>query len=383
MRILCVISASDFFGGVKEFSQDLRQAMKSIGHQTHLELYDGASDIRAWAHVQIQTIDPDLVFLLNVWNVELISALYSLKPIVRKVADHRPTCLRVSRVLLGRPCAKRLNLGCYLCGCGFSRPHPGTLLPQVNSLWHKRAELNGVRLSDAILVDTQYMKSMLTRNGIQSDVIHVLPDHTRLPNPALLSSPKEGHILFVGRLHRHKGLGVLLQALSRVRASWFLTIVGVGEDYDRLVALTRELGLEDRVQFEGWVDDLQPYFVRSSVVIVPSVWPEPFGRVGIEAMAHARPTIAFDVGGISEWLEPNISGLLLPHISVESLAIAIDQLLADPERAAMMGSAGRNLVMERFDIHAYPHKILPVLEAARIAFVSRAGRPQGSGQSWL
>ena len=77
------------------------------------------------------------------------------------------------------------------------------------------------------------------------------------------------------------------------------------------------------------------------------------GMVGLEAMHHARPVIGFDVGGIPDWLDHEVTGLLVPEQDVAGLAGAVTSLLTDPGRALRMGSAGHEQVQRRFSFEAY------------------------------
>jgi glycosyltransferase involved in cell wall biosynthesis len=74
------------------------------------------------------------------------------------------------------------------------------------------------------------------------------------------------------------------------------------------------------------------------VVVVPSRWPEPFGMIGLEAMRHGRPVVAFGVGGISDWLHHNHTGILVPEQDIEAMAQGIEQILLRDEFATRLGS---------------------------------------------
>jgi glycosyltransferase involved in cell wall biosynthesis len=80
---------------------------------------------------------------------------------------------------------------------------------------------------------------------------------------------------------------------------------------------------------------------RASIVAMPSRWPEPSGIIGLEAMAHGRPVVAFATGGIPEWLVHGETGLLAPPLDVPALAGAIAALLGDEANAKRMGEMGR------------------------------------------
>jgi glycosyltransferase involved in cell wall biosynthesis len=100
------------------------------------------------------------------------------------------------------------------------------------------------------------------------------------------------------------------------------------------------------VQFRGFVppDELQRFYLDASVFVVPSVWPEPFGMVGPEAMRYGLPVVAFDAGGIKEWLIHGENGFLAPWMDTSAFASHIDELLRNKELARQLGRHGRERV---------------------------------------
>jgi glycosyltransferase involved in cell wall biosynthesis len=95
--------------------------------------------------------------------------------------------------------------------------------------------------------------------------------------------------------------------------------------------LSRELGLSDRVFFKGYVaqQELQAHFRDASLAVMSSVWPEPFGAAGLEAMRHGLPVVAFDAGGIKEWLVDGKNGFLIPWMDRAAFAARVEELLRD------------------------------------------------------
>src|SRR4030095_12504297 len=91
-------------------------------------------------------------------------------------------------------------------------------------------------------------------------------------------------------------------------------ILGDGNHRSYCESLTKQLGLSDRVKFKGFVpqDELKSYYRECTVVALSSVWPEPIATVGLEVMRHGLPVVAFDVGGVSEWLVDGCNGFLVP-----------------------------------------------------------------------
>src|SRR5581483_7594610 len=84
-----------------------------------------------------------------------------------------------------------------------------------------------------------------------------------------------------------------------------------------------------------------------------SVWPEPFGAAGLEAMRFGLPVVAFDAGGIREWLINGYNGFLVPWMDRENFASRVEQLLRDKSLAREMGEHGRRLVREKFNFTDY------------------------------
>jgi glycosyltransferase involved in cell wall biosynthesis len=84
-----------------------------------------------------------------------------------------------------------------------------------------------------------------------------------------------------------------------------------------------------------------------------SVWPEPFGAAGLEAMRCGLPVVAFDAGGIREWLLDGVNGFLVPWMDRGAFARSVDTLLADKVLASRLGQRGRQLADERFNLDGY------------------------------
>jgi glycosyltransferase involved in cell wall biosynthesis len=119
--------------------------------------------------------------------------------------------------------------------------------------------------------------------------------------------------------------------------------------------LSRKLELANRVHFNGYVppDEMKNYYGACSVVVMSSVWPEPFGMVGIEAMRYALPVVAFDAGGIKEWLIDGCNGYLVPWMDRTQYAARVEELLRNKTLAREMGERGFQLVSHQYDFGKY------------------------------
>jgi glycosyltransferase involved in cell wall biosynthesis len=147
-------------------------------------------------------------------------------------------------------------------------------------------------------------------------------------------------VLFAGRVVGAKGLGVLLEAASGLDCS--VAVYGDGWWLPRARRQAERIGIDDRVVFHGWTDEqeLNRGYMDSRVAVLPSLWPEPFGLVGIEAMAHARAVVASDTGGVREWLVEGETGYLVPPGDPDALRAALSRLLDDYDLSVQMGLAG-------------------------------------------
>jgi glycosyltransferase involved in cell wall biosynthesis len=217
------------------------------------------------------------------------------------------------------------------------------------------------------LVGSEWMRRELVINGIPPERIEIVP-----PIPAALAEirsvpPSDApELLFVGQVIRGKGIDLLLRSLVQVSEPWHATVVGTGNHLDTCRKLARDLGIEERVHFAGWVPhhELTRFYVDAALTVVPSRWPEPFGMVGIEAMARGRPVVGFAVGGIPDWLEDEVTGLLVPEADTDAMAIAIGRLLGDAALRRRLGEAGVRRVRERYQPSAYLKRLMQILETA-------------------
>jgi glycosyltransferase involved in cell wall biosynthesis len=147
-----------------------------------------------------------------------------------------------------------------------------------------------------------------------------------------LRDAQEPVIIGVGRLSLQKNFSLLIRSFARVSTSIDarLVILGDGMERSRLENLIRKLGLQDRVDLPGFVDNPFPYYEEASLFVLSSVY-EGFGNVIVEALACGCPVVSTDCpSGPQEILEGGKWGRLVPVNDVEALAEAMRATLADP-----------------------------------------------------
>jgi glycosyltransferase involved in cell wall biosynthesis len=197
----------------------------------------------------------------------------------------------------------------------------------------------------AIVVASDYMRDEYIRNGAPAEKVYPLP----LFAPAAeTSTPRDGdrkadRVLFFGRMTPLKGGDLLVKAVAyaaeKLGRPVPLTMAGDGPARPGWEALARELRVP--AEFPGWIDPAtRPSHLRRSIVLaMPSVWPEPFGLVGLEAAAEGVPTIAFDTGGVRAWLQDGISGVIAgPHPDAKALGRALVSVCSDENRRLQLAA---------------------------------------------
>jgi glycosyltransferase involved in cell wall biosynthesis len=158
--------------------------------------------------------------------------------------------------------------------------------------------------------------------------------------------PEDGYLLFVGALSAHKGLHLLLDAHRRLQRRVPLVLIGTPQP-DTPVDLPDDVIMVTNVGHAQVMAAMR----RASMVVAPSLWPDPLPMTVSEAQLCGVPVIGSRSGGIPEQIADQCSGLIVPPGDVVALASAIDELLADPNRRAQMGAAGR-VHAARFEVPA-------------------------------
>jgi D-inositol-3-phosphate glycosyltransferase len=187
-------------------------------------------------------------------------------------------------------------------------------------------------------------------------------------------------LLFVGRLDPLKGVDVLLRIVAAIQEQQPRVLIVGGDlqgdaEGQRLMALARDLGLGDRVRFEGVVphQELPPYYNAADALVMPSYY-ESFGLVALEAMACGTPVVASRVGGLASLVKDWDTGCLVAGHCPDSFAQRLEVLLSHPDLQHSMGQAARRYAQEyRWDTVAQEFLAL-YRKLSRVPCVAAAGR---------
>jgi len=240
----------------------------------------------------------------------------------------------------------------------------GTLVLEMILKFHQMLNVYDGAISHYITY-SNFVRDVMIASGIPKEkitVMHAFAEPLMRLDPLRLPLVKgEGNqgpfVLFAGRLESYKGVHVLIEALKYLPATIQIKIVGVGPDEARLKMI---VGKEKRVEFLGFVpgNELWKMMAQAAVVVVPSIWNEPYGLVALEAMCQGTPIIVAKSGGLPEIIGDSEAGIAVPAGDAKALARAISSIVAHPDRAKTMGKAARERAKEIGDPQAHLAKVM-------------------------
>lgn len=228
---------------------------------------------------------------------------------------------------------------------------------------------------DLLAANTHGLCDWITRQGWPAERVRMVPnfaaDLLGTPPAPLPFPPGAVPLLAMGRLHTHKDFPTLLRALALLPASVHLALAGEGPERPALEALAWELGLDRRIAFLGWRQDVGALLAASRMLVVPSRI-EPLGNVVLEGFSAARPVVATAAAGPREVMRHGETGLLVPIGDAPALAEAIAAVLTDPALAQSLAAAGRAAFLAE-------HAEAPALAAWASFLAEAVARKEGQG----
>lgn len=207
-------------------------------------------------------------------------------------------------------------------------------------------------VADRVVVLSEEWRDYFAENVCDPNKITVM--HNGVAVPAKPCSPcSHQDVLFLGRLDANKSPDVLLRASRDVLKRFPETKIVFGGDgeVEKNKALAKELGIENRCEFHGWVSgsDREALFERAAVYCLPSK-NEGLPMSLLEAMARGIPAVATPVGGIPQVIDDGVNGMLVPVGDCCALATALCEALDSSELRKSMGYKAREKVRSIFDI---------------------------------
>ncbi|MFP6717941.1 MAG: glycosyltransferase [Alphaproteobacteria bacterium] len=188
-------------------------------------------------------------------------------------------------------------------------------------------KLKYFRDCDHLIGNTPGMVDYVCGLGWPTEYAHYLPNFVserRAPplDRKILNTPGDAPLLLgLGRLHENKAFDVLLDSMALLPDHW-LWLAGTGPQEAALRSQAVRLGIEKRVRFLGWRDDVAPLFSAANILVCPSR-SEPLGNVVLEAWAQHVPVIAAASEGLQQLIDHEVNGLLVPTGDAPALAKSV------------------------------------------------------------
>lgn len=303
------------------------------------------------------------VKLLNVHGISdpsLIKGLFDILPVIRFLHEPRVFCPGTQKFwrFSEQPCTKPFGMHClihaYTEGC--CNRHPKRLIPA-----YKNTQFELTDAKDRykrMIVMSEYMKNEAILAGIEENKLFVNPyfvEPAAMQTPIIEDDRKIKRVLFLGRFHVTKGISYLIQAFgelvrSRPDQNIILDLVGTGDSKEALERMAGDMQLSGKVVFHGWKKREETYCMldRTDIVAFPSIYPEAFGIVGIEAMLRGKPVVAFDVGGVNTWLKNGETGFLVKNKDVSGFFKSMQVILEDAQLYDKMAFRAREYAEDHF-----------------------------------
>jgi glycosyltransferase involved in cell wall biosynthesis len=318
---------------------------------------------------------PEIVHAHN-WLVYsfLPLKLWSQARLVMTLHDYSLVCAQKRLVRKDVPCNGPGFAKCLACASdhyGLVKGVPVTLSNWVMGAVERAAVDMYLPISQAVAIKNGLVANHLPFQVIPNFVPNDIGDHIADSDPHLEQLPQEDFLLFVGDLSRDKGIEVLLHAYAELVNPPPLVLIG------RRCADTPAAFPPNVIVLGSWPHEaVMAAWQRSSIALIPSTWPEPFGIVAIEAMAASRPVIASLTGGLPDIVVDGETSFLVSPGDPNALRQAMERLIADRELRECMGRAGRRRVAE-----FQASTVVPRIEQVYQTLIAKAHRAETVMQS--
>lgn len=386
MKILFAQDALHAAGGVESYLAHVIPALRARGHSVailYAERRDTAALVRGvdgpivgvagrgldGVVAELRRWGADVCFSHNMAPLHVERRLLGEWPVVKFMHGYFGTCVSALKMhaFPGHSvCERTLGVACLaLYGprrCGPLRP--GAMVRGYRWANGQRRLLDRYA---AVVVASAHMAAEFSRHGVAGDRLKLIPLFPTITPSSPQHTPGTS-VLFLGRMTSLKGGDILIDAVARASAALLrpVPLVMAGDGPQRAAWERRAASAGVSAAFPGWLDpsSRNEALANAAVLAVPSVWPEPFGLVGLEAASMGVPSVAFDVGGIPEWLHHRTNGLLVPSAGgSRAFASSLEEVLDDAPLRARLG-AGALVRAKQLSLDAHVRALLDVLEQA-------------------
>jgi len=301
----------------------------------------------------IQKIQPDVIHLHNInkYTISILKAVEGYN-VVHTVHDYRMICPSLWNIHKdNHVCLTGIRLDCV---SKHRRDNWFVYLTLLFQFYRRNRLLR--KVVKKFIAPSVPLKGYLEKNGFSS--VRFIPLFLDIKKKkGYKINPKQ--ICFVGPLEENKAVELLLREFKTVSDKFpdvVLKIAGKGSQEQYLKQLTKDLGLQKKVSFLGWVQDVQKLYEQSAFVVMPSLGMEQFGLVAAEAMMYETPVIVSDRGGLP-WLVKD-GGIVFNPLRKGDLAQKMKDLLK--RKSVRMGRSGRKRILTLCDKKNHLNQLIAV-----------------------
>ncbi len=363
-------------GGVETMTWQLSKALQSMSEDVTVltPQASGAAEFDAGETLQIQRYSLSDPLTFTAKAKQKMSLVKTLKQSITDSNADAVLCTGWD------PCAYIASIACaksrtpyFLIAHGMELMQlPRNFAARQTKAWMRRRALSGAK---RIIAVSSYTRDRVVTLGVPQQRVSVVPNGVVLAETKRNGTTNaNGKVLMtVSRLVPRKGHDTVLRALPRVLQQVpdaVYRVVGTGPELGRLQALTKQLQLNDHVEFHGQVSDHDREQLLDGCnvfVLATRATPTDFEGLGIavlEAMQIGKPVVVTRAGGVPEIVEHGRTGLVVEPDDPESLACAIIDLLGNPAKASAMGTNAESDVRARFGWQFIARRYLEELTAA-------------------
>lgn len=320
MRILLVNDYTYLRGGAEKFVLGLKKALEEKGHNVEILGSDGDEDFSSifsrWYSFKwykktkdkIREFNPDIVHINNCWRI--VSPSVSIasrnlqKPVILTIHDYSLNFPKISNI---------------------------RNLQKIIRIFIHRIIVQG---KDITFTSPSKFLSKKVGGSLRT-LVKTIPNGIEIPRE---KTNYRKNIIFVGEINNEKGLSAVAKALNDLK-NYNTNILGEGNLREYLESKY------DQINFLGFQKP-EDYYKNSSILVMPSIWEEPFGLSITEAMSYGLCVIASNIGGIPEQIKHMRTGLLFEPGDQRDFEEKLNYLLQNPKKIKRMGKNARKFVKE-------------------------------------
>lgn len=380
MRIGLVHNEYGVYSGEEAMFYKIAELLKTNGHEVFLfckssrtirstltdkikaffnGIYCGTS--RREIRQMLQVFNPDIIQVQNLYPLISPSVLLEIHlhriPIIMRCANYRLICpngLFLRNGQICRKCAGGREYWCALTNCeGSLGKSLGYSLRNYAARvggWYK----NTIRF---FYTQTEFQRKLLIENGYDAKKIFTIPN--MVDEPSENPNTEGFYVGYLGRVSKEKGIQVVLTAAGFVNPIPFGVAGSLTPEY-------KHIQFPSNIYYQGVIPKnlISDFISHSRFTVVPSICYEGFPSSILESMAHGRPVICSNIGGLSEIIEDGKTGLLFEPGNARQLAQKVRYLWNNPQLCRRMGLRAQDVVRKQYSKELYYQRLIDLYHQA-------------------